>query len=298
MTVGVGGVCSLISEVLVSLNKGVPPPAYFAWRGWFRTGLPFFRGHYFEMWPPLPNLTYPEYLSLRNQRKGFYRTKWVVLFSHPADFTPVCTTELGRIAVSNPKFVQRNVKLLALSCDKLQDHTDWVNIVDLLLSFNLGPIDSEVPIILSKTVANNWKNDIKSYCLDIPGEFPYPIVSDETRDLAVMLDMLDEENKDNPDTAMTVRALYIISPDHKMRLSMIYPTSTGRNVEEILRVIDSLQLCDRLKVVATPASWTPGEKVMILPHVKDEELPSLFPKGVDKVSMPSGKVYVRTTTDY
>ncbi|XP_075211696.1 peroxiredoxin-6-like [Lycorma delicatula] len=192
---------------------------------------------------------------------------WCVLFSHPADFTPVCTTELGRIAVHQNEFKKRNVKLLAHSCDKLQTHKDWVN-------------------------------DIKSYCLDIQGDFPYPIIGDDTRELAIKLDMLDEENKDNPDTAMTVRSLYIISPDKKLRLSMVYPTSTGRNVDEILRCIDSLQLCDRLKVVATPANWTPGTKVMILPHVKDEELPKLFPKGVDKVSMPSGQNYVRTTTDY
>ncbi|GLH08265.1 Peroxiredoxin 1 [Gryllus bimaculatus] len=192
---------------------------------------------------------------------------WVVLFSHPADFTPVCTTELGRIAVHNPHFQKRNTKLIALSCDKLKDHNDWVA-------------------------------DIKSYCLDIPGAFPYPIIADESRELAVSLDMIDAVNKDNPELAMTVRALYIISPDHKLKLSMNYPASTGRNVDEILRCIDSLQLVSRLKVVATPANWTPGEKVMILPSVKEEELPRLFPKGVDKVSMPSGKVYVRTTTDY
>lgn len=124
----------------------------------------------------------------------------MVLFSHPADFTPVCTTELGRIAVHNPEFVKRNVKLLAHSCDKLQDHVDWVN-------------------------------DIKSYCKDIPGEFPYPIISDPDRTLAVQLDMIDEENSKNPEFAMTVRALYVISPDHRLRLSFLYPTSTGRNVE-------------------------------------------------------------------
>ncbi|KAJ9575426.1 hypothetical protein L9F63_025621 [Diploptera punctata] len=192
---------------------------------------------------------------------------WCVLFSHPADFTPVCTTELGRIAVHDHEFKKRGVKVLAHSCDKLKSHVDWVN-------------------------------DIKSYCLDIPGDFPYPIIADETRELAVKLDMIDEENKDKESEAMTVRALYVIGPDHKLKLSMHYPASTGRNVDEILRVIDSLQLTDRLKVVATPANWTPGTKVMVLPHIKDEELPKLFPKGVDKVSMPSGKVYVRTTTDY
>ncbi|CAH1404466.1 unnamed protein product [Nezara viridula] len=190
-----------------------------------------------------------------------------MLFSHPADFTPVCTTELGRIAVHKNEFCKRNVKICALSCDKLQAHTDWVN-------------------------------DIKSYCRDIPGDFPYPIISDDTREIAVKLDMLDERDRDNEDTAMTVRALYIIDPEKRLRLSMVYPTSTGRNVDEILRVIDSLQLTDRLKVVATPANWVPGDKIMILPTVKDEDLPKLFPKGVDKVSMPSGINYVRTTTDY
>ncbi|XP_033202229.1 thioredoxin peroxidase 4 [Bombus vancouverensis nearcticus] len=192
---------------------------------------------------------------------------WVVLFSHPADFTPVCTTELGRLAVHQSSFARRNTKLLAHSVDKLQDHIDWVN-------------------------------DIKSYCKDIPGDFPYPILADHNRKLAVKLDMIDEDSKDDPEKALTVRALYIISPDHRLRLSMHYPTSTGRNVDEILRVIDSLQLVHKRPEIATPANWVPGEKVMILPTVKDEELTKLFPKGVDKVSMPSGKVYVRTTTDY
>ncbi|CAG2053904.1 unnamed protein product [Timema podura] len=197
---------------------------------------------------------------------------WAVLFSHPADFTPVCTTELGRIAVHDHEFKKRGVKVIAHSCDKLRSHTDWVN-------------------------------DIKSYCLDIPGDFPYPIIGDEKRELAVLLDMIDEDSKDNEEAALTVRALYIIGPDKKLKLSMQYPASTGRNVDEILRVIDSLQLTTRLKVVATPANWTPGTKVMILPHVKDEDLPKLFPKGVEKkgvekISMPSGITYVRTTTDY
>ncbi|CAH0553362.1 unnamed protein product [Brassicogethes aeneus] len=193
--------------------------------------------------------------------------KWVVLFSHPADFTPVCTTELGRLAVHQPFFTERNVKLLAHSCDKLQDHVDWVN-------------------------------DIKSYCLDIPGAFPYPIISDPTRDLAVKLDMIDEHNKNSETHGKTVRALYIIDPSHRLRLSMQYPASTGRNVDELLRVLDSLQLVDRIPQIATPANWTPGEKVMILPEVSDREAENLFPGGVDKVSMPSGITYVRTTTRY
>lgn len=195
----------------------------------------------------------------------FYR--WVVLFSHPADFTPVCTTELGRIAVHQPHFARRNVKLLAHSVDNLKDHVDWVN-------------------------------DIKSYCQDIPGAFPYPIIADSDRSLAIKLDMIDADCSQDDTLKQTIRALYIISPDHRLRLSMHYPMSTGRNVDEILRVIDSLQLVDRKPEIATPANWVPGDKVMILPTVKEEDLGKLFPKGVDKVFMPSGKVYVRTTTDY
>ncbi|XP_011498837.1 PREDICTED: peroxiredoxin-6-like [Ceratosolen solmsi marchali] len=192
---------------------------------------------------------------------------WVVLFSHPADFTPVCTTELGRLAVHIPHFEKRNTKLLALSVDQLTDHVNWVN-------------------------------DIKSYCPDILGDFPYPIVADPDRTLAVQLGMIDEDSRNKPEEANTVRALYIISPDHRLRLSMHYPTSTGRNVDEILRVIDSLQLVDQKPQIVTPANWMPGDKVMIVPSVKEEDIPNLFPKGVERVSMPSGRNYVRTTTDY
>ncbi|KAL0267265.1 UNVERIFIED_CONTAM: hypothetical protein PYX00_009585 [Menopon gallinae] len=197
----------------------------------------------------------------------FQGDSWVVLFSHPADFTPVCTTELGRMATHDQEFKKRNVKLIALSCDKLQDHKDWVD-------------------------------DIKSYCPDLCGNFPFPIIADENRDLAVLLDLISEDDRNNPEAAMTVRGLYIIGPDHKLKLAMVYPFSTGRNVDEVIRCVDSLQLVARKKVIATPMNWTPGTKVMILPHVKDEDLPTLFPKGVEKVSMPSGKSYVRTTTDY
>ncbi|XP_031634178.1 peroxiredoxin-6-like [Contarinia nasturtii] len=192
---------------------------------------------------------------------------WVVLFSHPSDFTPVCTTELGRMAVHKEHFCKRNVKLLAHSVDDLQSHVDWVN-------------------------------DIKSYCLDIVGDFPYPIIADSKRELAVALDMIDEEQKDDPEIAKTVRALYVIDPKHRLRLAMVYPMSTGRNVDEILRVIDSLQLTDKNPYIATPANWTPGEKVMILPHVEDNLVDKVFPKGIDRVGMPSGKNYVRTTTNY
>ncbi|KAJ6635014.1 Peroxiredoxin-6 [Pseudolycoriella hygida] len=192
---------------------------------------------------------------------------WCVFFSHPSDFTPVCTTELGRIAVHQPHFAKRNVKLIAHSVDDLDNHVDWVN-------------------------------DIKNYCLDIPGEFPYPIIADPKRELAVALDMIDEDQKNDPEVAKTVRALYIISPNKKLRLSMIYPMTTGRNVDEILRVIDSLQLTDRIPQVATPANWVPGQKVMIAPTVTDAVADELFEDQVDRIGMPSGRNYVRTTNNY
>ncbi|KAF5285934.1 hypothetical protein FQR65_LT13037 [Abscondita terminalis] len=151
-------------------------------------------------------------------------TSWVVLFSHPADFTPVCTTELGRIAVHDPLFKKRNVKLLAHSCDDLKSHVDWVN-------------------------------DIKSYCRDIPGDFPYPIIADPKKELAVRLNMIDPKRITDKKHQLTVRALYIIDPNHVLRLLMQYPDSTGRNVDETLRVIDSLQLVDKIPQIATPANW-------------------------------------------
>ncbi|VVC39590.1 Thioredoxin-like fold,Peroxiredoxin, AhpC-type,Alkyl hydroperoxide reductase subunit C/ Thiol [Cinara cedri] len=192
---------------------------------------------------------------------------WCVLFAHPADFTPVCTTELGKMAVLVDEFTKRNTKVLGLSCDKLESHVNWIN-------------------------------DIKSYCVDIEGEFPFPIISDSSRELAIKLDMLAEEDKNNPDTAMTIRSLYIIGPDKKVKLMMVYPTSTGRNIQEVLRCIDSLQLCDKKKIVATPVNWVPGEKVMILPSVDDKDLNALFPNGHEKCSMPSSINYLRMTSDY
>lgn len=189
------------------------------------------------------------------------------MFSHPADFTPVCSTELGRIAVHQPEFAKRNVKILAHSVDSLNSHVEWVN-------------------------------DIHNYCKDIHGDFPYPIIADPTRKLAMQFGMLDAIQKVDTETAQTIRALFIISPDKRVRLTMYYPASCGRNVDEILRCIDSLQLTDRVKIVATPANWVPGEKVMVLPDATPAEIKKQFPKGLDEVKMPSGRVYIRTTTDY
>lgn len=192
---------------------------------------------------------------------------WCVLFSHPADFTPVCSTELGRIAVHQHEFAKRNVKILAHSVDSLESHVEWVN-------------------------------DIHNYCQDISGDFPYPIIADPTSELAVKFGMLESNREVDSETAKTVRALFIIDPDKRVRLTMHYPASCGRNVDEIIRCIDSLQLTDRVKIIATPANWIPGEKVMVLPDADQAEIKKIFPDGLDEVKMPSGRVYIRTTTDY
>lgn len=125
------------------------------------------------------------------------------------------------MAVLVDEFTKRNVKVLGLSCDKLESHVNWINVI-------IRPTRNLIWLLIWL-----WHDfqDIKSYCLDIKGEFPYPIISDVSRDLAVKLDMISEEDKDNPECAMTIRSLYIIGPDKKVKLMMVYPTSTGRNIQ-------------------------------------------------------------------
>ncbi|KAK7070898.1 Peroxiredoxin-6 [Halocaridina rubra] len=186
---------------------------------------------------------------------------WGVLFSHPADYTPVCTTELGRVAKLVPEFTKRNVKLCALSCDSVDSH-------------------------------NGWIKDIQTYN-NLSGDFPYPIVADESRDLAVSLGMVDPDEKDAAGMPLTCRAVFVVGPDKKLKLSILYPATTGRNFDEILRVIDSLQLT-AVKKVATPADWKEGGDCMVVPSISPDEAKTLFPKH--KVhQVPSGKAYLRTT---
>uniref|UniRef100_A0A1Q3FC68 1-Cys peroxiredoxin n=1 Tax=Culex tarsalis TaxID=7177 RepID=A0A1Q3FC68_CULTA len=187
---------------------------------------------------------------------------WVILFSHPADFTPVCTTELSAVARLVPEFAKRNVKPIALSCDSAESHRQWIA-------------------------------DIKDY--GKLAEFSYPIIDDEDRSLAVKLNMLDKDEIGSAGLPLTCRAVFVIDPSKKLRLSLLYPATTGRNFNEILRAIDSLQLTDKMRV-ATPADWTPGQWCMVQPSVKEEDLPKLFPGGVTKVDLPSGKQYLRKTT--
>ncbi|XP_055530909.1 peroxiredoxin-6 [Wyeomyia smithii] len=188
-------------------------------------------------------------------------SSWAIIFSHPADFTPVCTTELSAVARLVPEFAKRNVKPIALSCDSVETHKQWIT-------------------------------DIKAYGkLD---SFDYPIIDDEKRELAVKLNMLDKDEIGAAGLPLTCRAVFVVDHNKKLRLSLLYPATTGRNFVEILRVIDSMQLTDKKKV-ATPADWIQGQECMVQPSVKEEELVSLFPT-VTNVELPSGKQYLRKTT--
>ncbi|MBN8651567.1 MAG: peroxiredoxin [Cytophagales bacterium] len=176
---------------------------------------------------------------------------WGVLFSHPADFTPVCTTELGAVAKLRAEFDKRNVKVVALSADPLESHTKWI-----------GDINET-----QKTEVN------------------FPLIADPEFKVANLYDMIHPQVSDK----FTVRSVFVIGPDKKVKLTITYPASTGRNFDEILRVIDSLQLTAGYSV-ATPANWKQGEDVIITAAVKDEEIAGKFPKGHTRV-----KPYLRTT---
>ena len=193
----------------------------------------------------------------------FLGDSWGILFSHPADYTPVCTTELGRVAQLAPEFEKRGVKMIALSIDSPESH-------------------------------NGWIKDIESYC-SLTGKFPFPIIADHKRELAVHLGMLDPDEVNAQGIALTCRAVFIIGPDKKLKLSLLYPATTGRNFDEIMRVLDSVQLTAKYKAVATPVDWKQGERVMVAPWVKAEDYGKLFPSSVQDFKVPSGKNYLRTT---
>lgn len=176
---------------------------------------------------------------------------WGILFSHPADYTPVCTTELGFTAKLGDEFAKRNVKVLAVSVDPLESH-------------------------------HGWKRDIEETqgCL-----VNFPIIADEDKKVATLYDMIHP----NASEKATVRSLFVIGPDKKLKLSITYPASTGRNFNEVLRVVDSLQLTAQYSV-ATPANWNHGEDVIVVPAVSTEDAIAKFPKGVKVV-----KPYLRYT---
>ena len=176
---------------------------------------------------------------------------WGVLFSHPADYTPVCTTELGKTALLQEEFRKRNVKALAVSVDPLDKHHGWIKDINETQHCNVE----------------------------------FPIIADEDRKVAELYDMIHP----NASLTATVRSLFIIGPDKKLKLSITYPASTGRNFHEVLRVIDSLQLTANYSV-ATPADWKEGEDVIVVPAVSTEDAIKKFPKGVKVV-----KPYLRYT---
>jgi len=185
---------------------------------------------------------------------------WAVLFSHPKDFTPVCTTELGYMAKLEPEFTKRNTKIIGLSVDPVENHTKWA--ADIL--------------------------ETQGYAVN------YPMIGDHDLAVAKLYNMLPAEEPGTsegrtPITNQTVRTVFVIGPDKKIKLMLTYPMTTGRNFDEILRVIDSMQLTANYSV-ATPANWKNGEDVIITAAVKDEDVPAKFPKGHKRI-----KPYLRTT---
>ena len=176
---------------------------------------------------------------------------WGILFSHPADYTPVCTTELGKTALLKDEFAKRNVKVLAVSVDPLDRHAGWVNDINQTQNVDVN----------------------------------FPLIADSDRTVATLYDMIHP----NASATATVRSLFVIGPDKLVKLIITYPASTGRNFNEVLRVVDSLQLTANYSV-ATPADWNHGEDVIVVPAVSTEDAIKKFPKGVKVV-----KPYLRYT---
>jgi len=176
---------------------------------------------------------------------------WVVLFSHPADYTPVCTTELGEVARLRPEWEKRNVKTIALSVDSVASHSGWIDDINATQHTNVD----------------------------------YPILADADRKVSDLYGMIHPNSLNN----LTVRSVFIIDPNKKLRLQITYPASTGRNFEEILRVIDSLQLTEYHQV-ATPVNWKAGDDVVVVPSIPTEEARVRFPKGITEV-----RPYLRLT---
>ncbi|KAG0056633.1 hypothetical protein BGZ83_004158 [Gryganskiella cystojenkinii] len=188
----------------------------------------------------------------------FIGDSWVILFSHPADFTPVCTTELGVVARLQNEFAERNVKVIGLSANDLLSHDKWIEDI-------------------------NEVNNV---------ELNFPIIADDSREISTLYDMLDYQDLTNLDAKgipFTVRSVFIIDPKKTIRLTLSYPASTGRNFDEILRVVDSLQIGDKNRIT-TPANWKNGDDVIVHPSVSNELAATLFP-GFRTV-----KPYLRLTT--
>ena len=176
---------------------------------------------------------------------------WAVFFSHPKDFTPVCTTELGTVAKMKKDFDKRSIKFIGISVDSLKEHQKWIPDIEETQGVKMN----------------------------------FPLIADPERTIAQQYDMLDQTSKDN----LTARSVYVIGPDKKIKLMITYPASTGRNFQEILRAIDSVQLTANYGV-ATPANWNDGDDCIIVPSITDEDAQTKFPKGFNRV-----KPYLRIT---
>jgi 1-Cys peroxiredoxin 6 len=188
---------------------------------------------------------------------------WAILFSHPQDYTPVCTTELGEVGRLLPEFAKRGVKVLALSSNTSESHQGWIK-------------------------------DIEAYTPD--SKVDYPIVADLNKDIATLYGGLDPDEQDKAGLPLSARAVFVVGPDKKLKLSILYPATTGRNFNEILRVIDSLQLTANHSV-ATPVNWKHGDDVVVVPGLTDDQANAKFPKGFKKAELPSGKGYLRLTPE-
>ncbi|KAH9816504.1 thioredoxin-like protein [Melampsora americana] len=179
----------------------------------------------------------------------FIESKWTILFSHPSDFTPVCTTELGEVAKLTHQFDLLNTKVIGLSCNSLIDHHSWIQDINRVNSCEVN----------------------------------FPIIADPSREIATLYQMLDEQdltNQDQNQIPFTVRSVFIIDPKKKIRLILQYPASTGRQFNEILRSLKSLQLSDQFQIT-TPANWNPGERVIIHPSVSDQDAQKIFTNGIE-----------------
>lgn len=193
----------------------------------------------------------------------YFGEKWGLLCSHPDDFTPVCTTEMGELARldNEGEFAKRNMKVIALSCNDVNSHMGWI-----------------------KDVECYSKSTVK-----------YPIIADKNREIAMNLGMLSQDDLDTAGLPLTVRSVFIVDPSKKIKLMLTYPASTGRNFVEILRVIDSLQVTFN-QSMATPVNWQVGDKACLLPTVGADEAEKRFGKALETKELPSSKSYLRMAT--
>ncbi|KEG03596.1 1-cys peroxiredoxin, putative [Plasmodium vinckei vinckei] len=189
----------------------------------------------------------------------YIENSWAILFSHPNDFTPVCTTELAELGKMHDEFLKLNCKLVGFSCNSKESHEQWIE-------------------------------DIKHY--GKLNKWEIPIVCDESRELANKLKIMDEEEKDKSGLPLTCRCLFFISPEKTIKATVLYPATTGRNAQEILRVLKSLQLTSKTPV-ATPVNWNEGDKCCVIPTLQDDEISKHFKNEITKVDMPSKKKYLR-----